>query len=310
MDICFYSFFHIGDIYFASLFINLICKLNRNVNFYYYFINGDVFFNDIPNIKRLGHKYDKYSNSLVNGDPPEDLVNVDILNLLKSNDMQSEGSKQILVDGKLITFVNTWCRSSYLVGDDFNINVGINVYNNLINKINEIYSLNLNFNISHPKELIEDLNVKDKECEYNGELPENLNETIFVFNYVARSLDFNMDRLNNYIIELSKNNNVIVPCYESNLERPNIKFIDRDFNILPDPSCTNLIQLWEIAIKCKNIILLPTGGSWTFFHKLNEIKMDQIYVFEYPNYSDKLNTCINILTGEDKNLIKTVFHNG
>ena len=119
-----------------------------------------------------------------------------------------------------------------------------------------------------------------------------------------------MDRLNNYIIELSKNNNVIVPCYESNLERPNIKFIDRDFNILPDPSCTNLIQLWEIAIKCKNIILLPTGGSWTFFHKLNEIKMDQIYVFEYPNYSDKLNTCINILTGEDKNLIKTVFHNG
>jgi len=309
MDICFYSFFHIGDLYLASLFINIICKCNKDINFYYYFINGDDFFKNIPNIKRLGIIEDNYSNNLINGSPPESLVNIDILNLLKSNDMQAEGSKQIYVEDKLITFVNTWCRSPYFMCDDFNINDCIVKYENLVNKINELYSTNLNFIINNPSELIEHLTLKPQDFETEL-INDNLNETIFVFNYVPRSVVFNMERLHNFIIELSKQNKLILSCYDSNLDRENIKFIDRDFNIFPEPSCKNLIKLWEVAIKCKQIFLLPSGGSWTFFHKINEIKMDQIFMYEFSNYGEKLNYCINTITGENKNLIKTFYYNG
>jgi hypothetical protein len=49
MNICFYNMNHIGDIYFNYFFINVICKQNPNTHFYYYFINGDVFFENIIN---------------------------------------------------------------------------------------------------------------------------------------------------------------------------------------------------------------------------------------------------------------------
>ena len=83
----------------------------------------------------------------------------------------------------------------------------------------------------------------------------------------------------------------------------NIKFVDKDYDIIPIPSCKNLLDVWDISIKCKKIIILPTGGSWTFLHKLNYIRSEQIYMFNNKHYGNVLNTYINCLIGENKNLI-------
>ena len=115
-----------------------------------------------------------------------------------------------------------------------------------------------------------------------------------------------MNNLKNYILESSKNNKIVLACYDSTHENnDNVKFIDREYNIKPVPSCDNLIEIWEIAIKCKKIIILPTGGSWTFFHKINEIKENQLFIFDDSgNYLEKLNSNINLLVGEKTNLIQ------
>ena len=53
MEICFYNLSHIGDIYFNSFFINLLCDQNPKMKFLYFFINGDIFFKGVNNIKRI-----------------------------------------------------------------------------------------------------------------------------------------------------------------------------------------------------------------------------------------------------------------
>ena len=66
----------------------------------------------------------------------------------------------------------------------------------------------------------------------------------------------------------------------------------------------NLLNIWEIAIKCVKILILPTGSSWTFLHKLNVIKQNQIFILNNTHYANLLNVNINFLLGETKNLIK------
>ena len=300
MDICFYNMNHIGDIYLASLFINIICKLNANITFYYYFINADVFFEKIHNIKRLGNLDTTYRQELVNGEPPENLLDNEILNILLKHQMQSIGSNILEINGRNILFINTWSSSDYLKFLDFDLVSGISSYEKLIYHINKIHNLNLHFKIENTRQLIEHLN-------YNDDIIDTyqFKDTIFIFNYKPRSLVFDMNNYYNNIFELSKNTKIILSIYESRFDNhPNIKFIDKHYNIHPDPRCENLLKIWNIAINCNKVIILPTGSSWIFLHKLDKIREDLIFMFNSENYRDLLNKNINYILGENKNLIK------
>ena len=307
MEICFYNFFHIGDTYFSSMFINLICSSNSNVNFYYYFINGHCFFENIPNIKSIQGPEENYSGTLINGHPPENLLNTKYLKLLHQNNMQWTGDKIITVEGKNVLFINTWCISDNLKHGDYHISSALNSYQNLIKTINSKYNLSLEFKINTPIELIRHITHFDcrdwdankyNECDYTN--------TIFIFNFVPRSLGINMGNLNDVISQLRKSNNIILSCYNSLFDNnSNIKFVDKDYNIRMTPSCRNLIYMWDIASKCKNIVVLPTGSSWCFLHKLDVLRDNQIQMFGSDDCCNKLNGNVNFLLGENKNLIKS-----
>jgi hypothetical protein len=301
MEICFYNLNHIGDIYFASLFINLICKQNPDINFLYYFINGDIFFKHIKNLKRISSLEQKYNSTVVNGCPPEDQLDKNILSLFLQNNMEKVGMKIINVNEQNILCVNTWCASEYLLIDnniyDFEISHAIHTYKKLINIINYDYNMNLTLNINS-NDIIDNVYKYDSIDNY-----ENLSQTIFIFNYRPRSEPFSLHSLNKIIDDISKDNNVILSCYDSIFhENSNIKFVDKDYNISFEPSCENLLKLWEIASKCKKIIMLPTGSSWTFLHKLDVLKEDQLFIV-HSHYQKKLNDNILFLN-EKENFIK------
>ena len=306
MDICFYNMNHIGDIYFNSLFINLICKLNTNFNFFYYFINGDIFFKNIPNIQRICPIENNYIGDIVNGSPPENLLNNQVIKFLKNNKMETIGARTVKFNGKNILFINLWCNSSYLKHNDYDITDAIKSYEKLIQILQSNHNLSLCFKIKQPIELIEHINEKnimiDEKNNYNVDA-----DTIFIFNFKPRSELFDTNKLNKFILNLSKDNKIILSIYDSTFDNNNnIKFIDNDFNIHPKPNCENLLNIWEIAIQCNKIVLLPTGSSWTFLHKLNIIKQNQIFMFNNSRYCDLLNKKINFLLGENKNLINII----
>ena len=305
MDICFYNLNHIGDVYFSSLFINLLCKFNKHFKFYYYFIIGDIFFKNISNIHRLSSIEDCYSGNLINGSPPEKYLNNNVLEFLLNNKMETTGARSILFNGKNILFINTWCASEYLNYRDYDILNAIESYYKLIQLLQLNHNLNLYFKINKPLDLIEHINEENSICKKNNYNIDD--DTIFIFNFKPRSLVFDLHKLNNIILNLSKNNKLILSSYEITFDNnKNIKFVDKDYNIHPTPNCVNLLNIWEIAIKCNKILLLPTGSSWTFLHKLNILKQNQLYMYNDNHYTYLLNEKINFLLGESKNLVQTI----
>lgn len=212
--------------------------------------------------------------------------------------MRQTGSKIIKINDRDVLFINTWCLSLHLNHSDYEINSAIKSYNNLISTINNNFGLSLNFNKIYTPSIDylcmsqnNDNNIIDQ-------------ETVFIFNYCPRSAVFDMNKLNNFISTLSKTSNIILSCYDNVFENnPNIKFIDKDFKIYPVPNCKNLIDIWEIASKCKKVILLPTGSSWTFLHKLDSLKPHQLVMFNSPEYCNKLNDLINIICNADKQIV-------
>jgi hypothetical protein len=297
MQICFYNINHIGDVYFSSLFINEICKCNKDINFLYYFIQGDFFFEGIPNIKRIDKLEILYKGELSNGSPPEDLLDKSILNILLHNNMQQTGGKIIKINNNDVLFINTWCVSLFLNHNDYDINSAIESYNNLILTVNNNFGTSLKLNKTY-------IPLTDYLCISQTKEYDRLEKTIFVFNYHPRSLNFDMNKLNNFISEQSKTTKIILSCYDIVFENnPNINFVDKDFHIYPIPSCKNLIDIWEIACKCKEVILLPTGSSWTFLHKLDNLKPQQLVMFNSSEYCNKLNKIINTICNMDKQLV-------
>ena len=306
MNICFYNLKHIGDIYFSSFFINLICKQNPDINFLYYFINGDIFFKNIPNIQRISPIENHYLGNIINGSPPENLLNNQVIKFLQNNEMETAGAKTIKFNGKNILFINLWCNSSYLKHIDYDITHAIKSYEKLIQILQSNHNLSLCFKINQPIELIEHINEKnimiDEKDNYNIDT-----DTIFIFNFKPRSELFDTNKLNKFILNLSKDNKIILSSYDSTFDNNiNIKFIDKHYNIHPNPSCVNLLNIWEIAVQCNKIVLLPTGSSWTFLHKLNIIKQNQLFMFNNSQYCNLLNKKINFLLGENKNLINII----
>ena len=297
-NICFYNMNHIGDIYFSSLFINLICELNKNYTFYYYSINGSIFFEKNKNINRIVPLEKNYLNELTNGVPPENLLNNEILQLLINNNMQQTSTKNMKINNINVLFINTWCASELLNHTDFDIQHAMPAYKNLIENINKHYHLNIEFKINIPNDLINNvLEVSDNE----------LINKIFIFNFIPRSINFDINNLNNYILNQSQHNKIILSCYNDIFKNnTNIEFCDKTYNIYPEPTCNNLINIWEIANKCNKIILLPSGCTWTFLHKLNNFKQNQLYMFNSFKYCNILNNSINYLLRQNKNLINNI----
>jgi hypothetical protein len=308
-NICFYNMNHLGDVYFSSIYINIICKLNNEINFLYYFICGDVFYEKIPNIQRINMIENSYKNNLNNGSPPEELIDNEVLNLLIQHDMQHKCAKIIEYNNKNILFVNTWGASECLQHTDYDLESSKYSYERLIQKLNTDYNLNLKFeiNLNESFKDIFKIEIDDFSKLDNNTLFKNLHETIFIFNYRPRSICFDVNILSNFIRELSKNYQIILSTYDNTFDNnENIKFFDKDFNIYPDPKCLNLIYIWEIASKCSKIILLETGSCWTFLHKLKVLKENQLFLFNSNDYINRLNNLINVLSFENKSLVNIV----
>ena len=301
MNICFYNINHIGDVYFSSFFINLICKQNPSIHFYYYVIQGDVFLENIENIERITPNENQYNSILTNGSPPEDLLNKDVLNILLQNRMESCCGKVLQYNNTNYLFINTWCKAQYLNHNDFDFITAIQAYNNYINIINNIFGTTLTLDAN--KNNI----IDQKLITYRKNAPtsiDNIENSIFIFNYKPRSYQYDMNRLNNFIENTSKTEKIILSTFDVKfINNNNITFIDRDYNIHPTPICDNLLLLWDIAIKCKIITIIPTGSSWTFFHLIDKIKTPQIYMLNDKHYQTQLNNNINFIIDQTKNII-------
>jgi hypothetical protein len=299
---------HIGDIYFNYFFLNMICKQNPNIHFYYYFINGDAFFENIKNISRIFPIESEYSCNLINGEPPENLVNNEILQLLIKNNMKKTIYKKIIVDNKKYLFVNLWCASDFLSHTDFDFMSAIPKYSNLIDKLNNDFLLDLNFKIIDKNQLIETEISENLKLDTLNLTEQILNESIIIFNFKPRSTSFNMDVLNKYIYNLSKDNKIILTSYDKMFDdNNNISFIDRDYKICKTPKCDNLLLIWDIAVKCKHIIILPTGSAFLFFHKLDKLNETPISMFNDVNYYNLLNKNTNYFT--NKNIVNLILLN-
>ena len=304
MSICFYNMNHIGDIYFNYFFINMICNQNQDMNFYYYFINCDVFFENIKNISRIFPIESEYSSHLISGEPPENLLNNKILSILIQNNMQKTMYRKLIVDNKEYLFVNLWCASDFLSHPDFDFISAIPKYSNLINKLNNEFLLNLNC-ITNNNQLIENKICENLNYDALNLNEQNLNDSILIFNFKPRTISINVNLFNKFISNLSNDNKIILTSYDKIFDNnKNITFIDRDYKIHQSPRCDNLLFIWEIAVKCKKIVLLPSGSTFLFFHKLDKIKENQVYMFNDVNYYNLLNKNVHYFT--NKNLVNLI----
>ena len=112
-----------------------------------------------------------------------------------------------------------------------------------------------------------------------------------------------MNRLENYIDFQLKNNKVMLANYSKKYDNnENVLFFEKYFNIKPTPDCLNLKKIWDIIYYCKKIIILPCGGTWTFFHKLKDLRNDQIYMFQGNEYTERLNNNIKIINNKNINI--------
>lgn len=311
MDICFYNLNHIGDVYFTSFFVNLICKQNPENTFLYWFIQGDAFYLNTPNIKRINHLENSYVRNIENGEPPERLLDNSFMHFIESIPHNKYVKNNF--NGKPTLFINTW--GSVLDFPDFNLKEAIPVWYKLIKDINQEFSLNIKFEITNPTDIVHSLGNVDTDCRHEiDEKIKNidtneLTSTIFIFNYIPRSLPFDKRDFCNYVNNLSKTNKILLSNYDQVFEdNKNIFFCDKMFNINKDPYCINLIKIWKIAKLCHKIIILPCGAGWTFIHELNDIKENQIFMYNRTDYqaTERLNILVDYILDTSKNLIQNI----
>lgn len=302
MIICFWNNNHIGDIYFDSIFLHYICKLNSNVQFYYYWLQGDAFVNNILNLSRIfGNK--EYTHNLTEGMPPECAIDMSLANFLGNNMGHNTHLKVLNCNGEDVLFLNTWCNPMGFV--DFELSTAIPSWKKTIELINNTYGTNLLFNRDvTANELISGFNIKNPIIEPGiDEFMHSVRnkKLFFIYNYHPRSVHFDMNKLNSYIRQVANNaDNFVFLATENNEFNayPNIKCCETDFHINKQLSCKNLLQLWNIAKKCNTIIIMPSGSSWTFFHNLDDLKNKNIYIFNSQLYTDRLNANIQLICND------------
>ena len=309
VNIVFYNLNHIGDCYMSSFFINLIVEQNTNINFNYFFIQGDCFIKNRPNISRINKEEfnNSYSRTLQSGEEPEKLINNSFLRFLLLNKFQLSQMRVETYNNTNYLFLNTWCASPIIKHSDFDLNSAFEGCKKLILEVKKRYNIELIFDLK-PKidsiKLFPDYN----DYKLKEEEKEKMKDMIFIFNYKPRSVIFNLGIVENYINEQVNNNQkVMIANYNMKYENNNnVLFFDRTFNINPSPDCLNLIKMWDIICYCKKIIILPCGATWTFFHKLEYLRNDQIYMLHGDNYIEKLNNNIRFIDKKSEVQIKKI----
>lgn len=313
MKICFYNLAHIGDVYLMSILMNIICKSNKNTQFYYYTILGDTFFKHLKNIKRI-NEYEEYNNILVDGSPPENLLKKNYLinqylytsfdNVIRDidGDFSEKNSEFVLI--------NTHCS---IVGhNDFDVIDMVEKWKDKINYLNTKYRFNLEF-IPNPEDMIipfgtNENNIKLESIVYK--------KKFFIYNYCPRSFgEFLIEyktNFNNYVLNILQQNKdtiFIFATYDKLFDiDKNIIFCDRDLNIKPERSCINLETTWNLAKTCDLILLTVSGSSWTFLTD-ETVTFKNIYLFTYPNfegYLKKLNNNIKFILQKNIEPIKSI----
>jgi len=298
MKICFYNLLHIGDIYFSSLYVRNICNLNKDIEFTYCVPYGHYFFNNIPNCKHICPYENKYSEYRTIKDRYldgyEDYIYNDAFFFLKNLLMWNKCSDICIYNNEETLFINMYNHTDYILSNNLSREIidTFDTYNQVIHYINKKYNIQLYIDDDiyckdNFMNTINELKYTDKlqdEFILSNEIKEELNDSIFVFNFITRSVHTDVYEFNNiFNQEIYQNEKLIFAdysnCTETIRNRLNTKFIDREFNIKKNSTCKNLIDMWNIAIHCKKIIIIPTGSSWTFLHKLNEIKENQLYYY-------------------------------
>jgi len=299
VNILFYNLNHIGDVYLSSGFINTLVEQNSNINFYYYYILGDCFLLKKKNLKRINNCESVYSTDLQSGDPPEHLVCSDFLNILLENKFEK---KQLIIqnfDNKQYLLLNTWAAAPVIKHNDFDLISAMDGWKRLIIETSKIIKHPLKFHIT-PHIDLTNMMTDYPVYELSEEEKNKMKDYIFIFNYKPRSVDFDMNRFENYIDFQVKNNKVMLANYSKKFDNnENILFFEKYFNIKPTPDCLNLKKIWDIICYCKKIIILPCGSGWTFFHKLKQLRSNQIYIWQGNEYTEKLNNNIKFINNKN-----------
>jgi len=289
-DICFYNLFHIGDVYFTSLFMNLICKANPEITFYHYIIKGNTFFSHIENTKKI--------------DDENLIQQIKVLERPTPYKLISCNTKQFIC-------INTWCAA--MGHNDYNIIGALEKWKEKISTINIEFNMDMKFdiincNMLHPIKF----SAEQKFIDFKNNAKLNIT---FVYNFNSLSVPFHKNFIHYLINVLAKNieNKILViPFYNSNYPvHKNILYLDRDFNIYPDENCDNLLKTWEIAKKCNSIVITTCGACWLFFDEDIHNIPNILYYHsndEYTHNADvKLNDNIKYFTNSSKNIIKSLY---
>jgi len=311
MNICFFSTQHIGDVYFSQPFILNICKNNPEITFYYWSFLGHIFFeNKINNLKYLENNLCiEYNNNLINGRPPEDLLNCDYL--LKKLFIDNTSNTNFVFCYENINYIalNTHC--SVMGSSDLCIIGLIEAFINNINIINNKFNLNIN-NLINTNDLLPDIkydNINiDKFLKWKNDNVEN--NCIFFYNFKPRSLNYpiNINITIKNLATLFTNIIFIIPLFNEELHNlNNVKFCDKDFDCFYNTTCNNLLMIEKIQLFCKYIIIIPCGASWIFMNKNIDNYIDtKIYMLENDIFTKKLNNWYNYCKNNTVNIVNNI----
>jgi hypothetical protein len=303
--LCFWSPCHIGDVYISSFFINYVCKMNPSISFSYYTINGDIFFTGIDNLKIIDSDINRnYISDFSNGSAPENNSDNRWLNFLLDNVGHNTHIKELIVNDKEYTFLNTWCIA--MGHDDFNFESAAVAWIKTFNVLNDNYGYSFNFNFDDVKDIINTNTVprpytKENVQEFFTENRDKYKKIVFCYNYVPRSVAFVPENMSKYLEFVSNNKETLLVLANHNdslCMKENVFSCDNDFSIKNVQSCENLLDVWNVAKCCDEIITLPTGSSWTFFHDLLELRGKKLYLLGNRDYLEKLNKNIEIVSNE------------
>lgn len=263
MKICFWNLFQIGDMYFASYFVQRIYQLNPEYDIYFQGKAGDVFYGDVPRLAT------------------SDLF---FLNTeFRSSDGWPKKKHMILND---ILYVNTWCAALGHRETDLDIECWFS----LISELNQAYDLCLKLD----DDLLSNYRIKTFEIPTKPVVQPA--GDWFIFNYTPKSVsgaNHYVERLQQFIRLNHKNNTIYLAEYDQSLDGlENIVMIASE----KTRSCANLVVMWQLAQHCKNIMLLPSGSSLTFLHQLKHIKSN-LYMLGHQSITDNVNHAIKVLYG-------------
>ena len=306
--LCFWTPGHIGDIYLASFFIKCVCDQNPDITFLYYTINADVFFTGINNLKLIQEidscPIDRnYTCEFENGESPEDRSDRKWLDFLLNNVGHNTHLAEMSINNTDYTFLNTWCVP--MGHDDFDFQSAPTGWTNTFNLLNDKYGYNFNFNFEDVKSIVNNTliprpDIKENVQEFFAQNKPNYKKSVFCYNFVPRSLPFHRPTMDKYLNFISDNNNLLVLANHDDMlcSQDNVISCDKDLGIQKVQSCENLLDLWNVAKCCDDIITLPTGSSWLFFHNLSELKGKKLYLLGNHAYAPKINRNIQLLTDD------------